>query len=82
MSISFSQSYPAIQDEVFTDWYPAGTKHRQDFKLCVDVMHVTYVLHHDAFIKGGYSGSELDNALDMHAYMGYNFYVSEVAASE
>jgi hypothetical protein len=54
----------------------------QDLKLCTDVTHATYILHHHAFINRGYSGNELDNALKMHTYMGYNFYVLEVSASE
>jgi len=82
MLLSFSQTRPELQNIIFKEGYPAGTENHQDFKLCVDMTHVTYVLHHDAFINGGYTGSELENALDMHAYMGYNFYVSEVAAFE
>lgn len=71
-----------LQGIIFKDNYPAGTESHQDFKLCVDVTHMTYMLHHHAFINGGYSGNELERALAMHTHMGYNFYVSEVAASE
>jgi len=42
-------------------------------------LHISYALHHDAFQNGGYSGNMLRNANAIHAYMGYAFYVSNIA---
>jgi hypothetical protein len=69
-----------LQKIIFTDTYPARTENRQDYKECIDTLHISYALHHDAFQNGGYSGNVLRNANAIHAYMGYAFYVSEVAA--
>jgi hypothetical protein len=74
------ETRPELQDTIFTNNYPARTENHQDFKECVDALHLSYVVHHGAFQNGGYTGDVLRNANAMHAYMGYAFYVSEIAA--
>lgn len=39
-------------------------------------------MHSNAFINGGYNGTELENALRGHVLLGYNFVVTRVAAIE
>ena len=75
------ETRPELQEIIFTDSYPAGEEWHQSFKKCVSTMHVSYVLHHDAFQNDGYEGDVLKNARAAHAYMGYSFYVSEVFAT-
>ena len=74
------ETRPELQKIIFTDTYAARTEYHQDYKECIDALHISYALHHDAFQNGGYTGSMLQNANKIHAYMGYAFYVSEVAA--
>jgi hypothetical protein len=74
------ETRPELQNIIFTSAYPARTENHQDYKECVDTLHISYALHHGAFQDGGYTGDVLRNANAMHAYMGYAFYVSEVAA--
>jgi hypothetical protein len=76
------ETRPEIQSAVFTDSYPGGAFENQRFSDCVQVTHASAMLHHNAFINGGYSGTTLQNALLMHGYMGYNFYVSKVSLAE
>lgn len=73
------ETRPELQKIIFTDTYPARTEYHQDYKECIDTLHISYALHHDAFQNGGYTGTLLQNANKIHAYMGYAFYVSEVA---
>jgi hypothetical protein len=75
------ETRPEIQSTVFESGYPAGTRNHQDFNLCTEVTHATYMLHHNAFASE-ITGTELANARYAHAYMGYNFQVTEVSASE
>ena len=74
------ETRPELQSSIFTDTYPARTEHHQDLKECIDTLHISYVLHHGAFQDDGYTGTALERANWIHAYMGYAFYVSEVAA--
>ena len=74
------ETRPELQGTIFTDMYPARTEYHQDYKECVDALHISYAVHHGAFQDGGYTGNTLRNANFIHAYMGYAFYVSEVAA--
>ena len=74
------ETRPDIQDQVFEDSYPARTFQRQDFMECVEVTHSTYSFHHKAFKNGGFSGTELANALFAHARMGYNYFVQQIEA--
>ena len=75
------ETFPKLQKIIFTDTYPARTKDHQDVKDCINALHLSYVVHHDAFENGGYTGNTLRNANNIHAYMGYAFYVSAIAAS-
>lgn len=79
-SIIGGETRPELQEIIFTNSYPAGDEWHQSFKKCVNTMHVSYVLHHDAFQNDGYQGEVLKNARAAHAYMGYSFYVSEIYA--
>jgi hypothetical protein len=74
------ETRPELQKNIFTSTYPVRTEYHQDYKECIDTLHISYALHHDAFQNGGYTGDALRNANAIHAYMGYAFYVSEVAA--
>lgn len=73
------ETRPELQGTIFTDAYPARTEHNQDLKECIDTLHVSYVLHHGAFENDGYTGTSLERANIIHAYMGYAFHVSEIA---
>jgi Malectin domain len=75
------ETFPGIASELFSNSYPAGTYNHQDIKLTIDTLHISWVLHHGAFSNGGYTGDVLQNARKWHAYMGYAFQVTEVAAS-
>ena len=75
------ETRPDLQNIIFTDTYPARTENHQDYKECIDALHISYAVHHDAFQNGGYTGNTLRNANNIHAYMGYAFYVSEIAAT-
>jgi hypothetical protein len=79
-NIMGGETRPELQQIIFTDTYPSRTEYHQDYKECIDTLHISYALHHDAFQNGGYTGTLLENANKIHAYMGYAFYVSEVAA--
>jgi hypothetical protein len=72
---------PRIAAELFANSYPAGTYNHQDIKLTIDTLHLSWILHHGAFSSGGYTGDTLQNARKWHAYLGYAFQVTEVAAS-
>jgi hypothetical protein len=74
------ETRPELQRIIFTNTYPARTENHQDYKECIDALHISYALHHDAFQNGGYTGDVLRNANKIHAYMGYAFYVSEISA--
>ena len=75
------ETRPELQGTIFTDTYPARTQNHQDYKECIDALHISYAVHHGAFQNGGYTGNTLRNANTIHAYMGYAFYVSDIAAS-
>lgn len=75
------ETRPEIQKQIFTDEYPAGTENHQDFKLAAETTHMSFILHHDAFQNGGYKNAQLKRALDAHTFLGYNFYLSHVAAA-
>jgi hypothetical protein len=79
-NIMGGETRPELQKIVFTNTYPARTEYHQDYKECIDTLHISYALHHNAFQNGGYTGDVLQNANNIHAYMGYAFYVSDVAA--
>jgi hypothetical protein len=72
----------SLQETIFDPSYPAGTDGHQDFLLCVNKTHATFMVHFLAFVKGGgYSGTTLVNARRAHARMGYNFQITKVAIS-
>ena len=80
-SMMGGETRPELQSYIFTTWYPKGTEHKQDLRACIDALHISYVVHQDAFIHGGYIGDVLHKANEIHAYMGYSFYVSGIATS-
>jgi Malectin domain len=75
------ETAPKIAPELFSNSYPAGTFNHQDIKLTIDTLHLSWILHHGAFSSGGYTGDMLQNARKWHAYLGYAFQVTEVAAA-
>ena len=81
-SMMGGETRPELQGTIFTAWYPKGTEHHQDLRACVDALHISYIVHQDAFVNDGYTGDVQNAANEIHAYMGYSFYVSEVAASQ
>jgi hypothetical protein len=73
------ETHPDLQSIIFQNTYPAFTEHHQDFSLCVDMTHATYIVHETAFnTDTSLSDTELVVALSNHARMGYNFYVSDI----
>jgi hypothetical protein len=75
------ETRPELQDSLFTESYPAKTPYHQPFDETVDTMHVSYILHHHAFINGGYTGTMLETARRAHAHVGYAFVVDSVVAT-
>ena len=72
---------PELQATAFSSTFPdPNNEFEQDFDLCVDTTHATYMLNNYAF-STGYSGSDLTRALASANRMGYQFRVSEVVAS-
>lgn len=47
----------------------------------METTHATYIFHADGFIRGGYSGDELESFLDAHDRLGYAFVVTAVDVS-
>jgi hypothetical protein len=80
-SVMGGETRPELQGTVFSPGYPAGTAFHQDFDLCVEITHATYMLNSRAF-GSGYTGQTLEKAKLSSARMGYNFHVSQVAVSE
>ena len=72
---------PELQATAFSSTFPdPNNEFEQDFDLCVDTTHATYMLNNYAF-STGYSGGDLTRALASANRMGYQFRVSEVVAS-
>jgi hypothetical protein len=71
---------PELQSIAFSGDYPDGTAYQQDFDLCVDTTHATYMLNHYACSNDGYSGQDLTKAQDSNNRMGYQFVVTQVVA--
>ena len=80
-SMMGGETRPELQTSIFTKWFSKGTEHKQDLRACIDALHISYVVHQDAFVYGGYTGDVLYEANELHAYMGYSYSVSEIAAS-
>eukprot|EP01052_Picozoa_sp_SAG31_P004429 SAG31_NODE_183_length_20987_cov_8.711078_13_plen_268_part_00 len=68
---------PELQETVFNPDYPAGTEYHQDYTLCVEQTHATYMVNHYAF-STGYTGEALERAIDASNRMGYAFIVSAI----
>jgi len=74
--------HPSQQADIYSATYPGGTFENQWIDDCINVTHTSSMLNHGAFVRGGYTGVDLDNARAAAALMGYNFVVSSVAAAE
>lgn len=70
---------PSYQSNIFTSSYPAGTQYHQDFILCANTTHATYMLNAYAF-STGYTGNTLSQAKIASNGMGYAFQVTKVMA--
>jgi hypothetical protein len=81
-SVMGGETRPELQEIIFRDDYPAGTENHQDFMLCVETTHASYILHHGAFQNGGFAGKTLRNTLHAHNRLGYNYHVSHVGVSD
>jgi hypothetical protein len=79
-NIMGGETRPELQDSIFTDQYPSGTELHQPFALTVETLHISYILHHHAFVDGGYQGTVLETARRAHASIGYAFSISNLAA--
>jgi Malectin domain len=75
------ETSPSLQNLVFDPEYTLDAW-RQDFMLCAETTHATYMFHHAAFITNNFVGVELANAKRAHARLGYNFVVSKVAVTK
>jgi len=69
--------YPDLQSTIFNSNYPAGTSYHQDFILCANTTHATYMLNAYAFATG-YTGDALTKAKAASNSMGYCFRVTKV----
>jgi len=84
-SVMGGELRPALQSTIFSDSYPAGTEYHQDFTICVDTTHATYMLNYYAFSGDGYNNDnndELDRAREASANMGYMFRVTQVSVAK
>jgi hypothetical protein len=66
---------------VFEDHYPAGAGYHQDFNLCADIVHATYMDWGKGFHRTGVSGTQLERAKYAHARLGYSFQLTKLAVS-
>jgi len=75
---------PELQSTIFTDNYPHNTEFHQDFDLCVNVTHATYMLNGYLFIEDGTGPTEdeIQRAKIASAAMGYSFQVTQVQVAE
>jgi hypothetical protein len=72
---------PELQSTIFNDNYAAGTQYKQDFGLCAETTHATYMLNYYAF-GTSYAGSALESARSASDRMGYAFRLAEVSVAE
>ena len=74
---------PELQSTIFNDDYAAGTPYKQDFGLCAETTHATYMLNYYAF-AASYAGNAiaLENARAASDLMGYAFRLTEVSVAE
>ena len=72
---------PELQSTIFDDNYAAGTQYKQDFGMCAETTHATYMLNYYAF-GTSYTGNALVRARDASDQMGYAFRLSEVSVAE
>eukprot|EP00912_Choanoflagellata_sp_UC4_P001531 UC4_evm6s969 len=71
---------PELQPICFSDKYLStylNEKHRQLFSDCAREVHLSWLLNHHAFATG-YSGLDLQRAVDASANMGYNFFIHSI----
>ncbi|KAL7494233.1 hypothetical protein ACHAWT_008487 [Skeletonema menzelii] len=72
---------PELQSTIFDTDYPAGTQYHQEFGVCADTTHATYMMNYYAF-GVGYQGSSLESARAASDQMGYAFRLTEVSVAE
>jgi type II secretory pathway pseudopilin PulG len=74
--------YPPLQDEAFLEGFPTeGAEYEQDFDLCADTTHATYMLNNYAFSTGYTEATGLARAQASASRLGYQFIVTQVSAS-
>jgi hypothetical protein len=79
-SVMGGETRPELQSEIFTPNYQRNSEYKQDFIDCATTTHLTYAVHHSLFSRQ-VMGDELVNARRAHAFLGYNFVVTNVAAA-
>jgi len=52
---------PELQSTIFDDDYAAGTQYKQDFGMCAETTHATYMLNYHA-VGTSYTGTALESA--------------------
>ena len=72
---------PELQATIFDDNYAAGTQYKQDFGMCAETTHATYMLNYYAF-GASYTGNTLASARAASDQMGYAFRLAEVSVAE
>jgi len=71
---------PELQSSAFSNNFPdPNNDFEQDYDLCVETTHATYMLNNYAFTTG-YAASELARARASASRMGYQFHVTQVQA--
>jgi hypothetical protein len=73
---------PELQETIFNENYMNGTQYKQDFGMCSEITHATYMLNYYAAWPGYSQGYALDKARAASDRMGYAFRVMEVSAAE
>ena len=73
---------PELQETIFNENYMNGTQYKQDFGMCSEITHATYMLNYYAAASPGYQGTALEKARAASDRMGYAFRVLEVSAAE
>lgn len=72
---------PELQETIFDDTYPAGTPYYQDFGMCAETTHASYMLNYYGF-GTSYTGTALESARAASDQMGYAFRLAEVSVAE
>ena len=77
---------PELQSTVFDDSYASGTQYKQDFGMCSETTHASYMLNYYAYWPGYAEAARPPEAIDEARAttdrMGYAFSIVEVSVAE